>query len=75
MLIYIGDDLIVQQRDIVAILDKDVFVTSAENLTSLSLSTNIDLKNVKSIVVTTHDIYYSPFASQTLKKRLYTFMR
>ncbi|MDQ0245004.1 hypothetical protein J2S09_002575 [Bacillus fengqiuensis] len=75
MLIYIGEDLVIRGKDVVAILDKHVFLSSSDNQTSLSLSKGVDMDNVKSVVVTTHAIYYSPFASQTLKKRLYTFMK
>ncbi|HWO97469.1 MAG TPA: DUF370 domain-containing protein [Bacillus sp. (in: firmicutes)] len=75
MLIYIGEDLVIQGKDVVGILDKHVFLTAADNQTSLSLPKGVDMDSVKSVVVTTHAIYYSPFTSQTLKKRLYTFMR
>ncbi|WP_235867446.1 extracellular matrix regulator RemB [Priestia abyssalis] len=75
LLIYIGEDLVIQGKDIVAILDKHVFLSSTDNQTSLSLSKGVDMENIKSVVVTPHTIYYSPFASQTLKKRLYTFMK
>ena len=75
MLIYIGEDLVIQGKDVVAILDKHVFLSSVDNRTSLSLSKSVNMDNVKSVVVTTRSIYYSPFASQTLKKRLYTFIK
>jgi extracellular matrix regulatory protein B len=75
LLIYIGGDLVIQGKDVVAIFDKHVFLSSADNKTSLSLSKSVDMENVKSVVVTNHAVYYSPFASQTLKKRLYTFMK
>lgn len=75
LLIYIGEDLVIQEKDIVAILDKHVFLSPADNQTSLSLPKGVDMGNVKSVVVTTHTVYYSLFASQTLKKRLYAFMK
>jgi hypothetical protein len=75
LLIYIGEDVVVKGKDIVAIFDKDVLSSSAENLSSISLPKNIDLNHIKSFVVTNDTVYSSPFASQTLKKRLYTFIK
>ncbi|MBB6445406.1 extracellular matrix regulator RemB [Bacillus benzoevorans] len=73
MYIYLGDETLVDTKDIIAIIDKE----------SIQSSTNMDKfhhhqaeasfhqkqESIKSIIVTTERIYYSPLATSTLKKR------
>ncbi|MGG0248042.1 extracellular matrix/biofilm biosynthesis regulator RemA family protein [Peribacillus frigoritolerans] len=73
MYLHIGEDILVKTDDVIAILDKKLLQASpimSEFLEKKSDVTSHLAKNsVKSIVVTDKQIYYSPLASSTLKKR------
>jgi hypothetical protein len=71
--IHFGEDTIVKAKDIIAIIDRKSFHSSG-NIDELlkkypnhSIQQPID--SFKSIIVTTQHIYFSPLASNTLKKR------
>lgn len=74
MYLHVGDDCIIHAKDIVAILDRkgsDIpsllqYWNRAGKLPKLSTLP----PDCKSIVITTEQIYFSPFASGTLKKHL-----
>jgi len=78
MYVHIGDDILVRAIDIIFILDKQTAVSSEitkgflddHRLTSINAQNNA----YKSIVVTKDTIYFSPIASNTLKKRSYKLM-
>ncbi|PKG24321.1 extracellular matrix regulator RemB [Niallia nealsonii] len=78
MYVHIGDDILVRAIDIIFILDKQTIVSSEitkgflENHQSASI--NAENNAYKSIVVTKDTIYFSPIASNTLKKRSYKLM-
>lgn len=78
MYVHIGDDILVRTIDIIFILDKQTIVSSEitkgflENHRSASI--NSENNAYKSIVVTKDTIYFSPIASNTLKKRSYKLM-
>jgi len=78
MYVHIGDDILVRTIDIIFILDKQTIVSSEitkgflENHRSASI--NAENTAYKSIVVTKDTIYFSPIASNTLKKRSYKLM-
>ncbi|MED4453878.1 extracellular matrix regulator RemB [Metabacillus fastidiosus] len=73
MYIHLGDNFVVPSKEVVMILDRQ----SSEE--SVIVSEFLDMQKkaivqlttgvVKSIVVTTEKIYFSPLASNTLKKR------
>jgi hypothetical protein len=74
MYLHVGDDCIIRAKDIVAILDR-----KGSDIPSLmrywhkagKISKLPSLRSdCKSIVITTNQIYFSPFASSTLKKHL-----
>lgn len=73
MYVHLGEDILVRTCDIIAILDKET-VKSSEYIKEL-LERN--RKNVvhltkgsfKSVIITESNVYYSPLASGTLKKR------
>lgn len=73
MYLHIGEDVLVKTDDVIAILDKKMLQSSP--IMNEFLEKKIDMTNhlaknsVKSIVVTDQQIYYSPLASATLKKR------
>ncbi|RIW31567.1 DUF370 domain-containing protein [Bacillus salacetis] len=73
MYIHVGEDVMVRTDEIVAIIDKDtvqfseemqLFLKKKENQTS-----NLSKGTYKSLVVTLDQLYLSPLASTTLKKR------
>jgi len=72
--IYLGDETLVNTKDIVAIIDKVSFQSSSENMETFhhhqaKAAFHQKQESIKSIIVTTERIYYSPLASSTLKKR------
>lgn len=73
MYLHIGDDILVHTDEIVAILDKKLLDSSPILAEFLQQKAEVTLhlakKSIKSIVVTTKHVYYSPLASVTLKKR------
>jgi hypothetical protein len=73
MYLHIGEDILVNTDEIVAILDKKLLESSPIHAEFLQQKADITLhlakNSVKSIVVTTKHVYYSPLASVTLKKR------
>lgn len=78
MYVHIGDDILVRTIDIIFILDKQTIVSSeiTKGFLENHRSANINAENnaYKSIVVTKDTIYFSPIASNTLKKRSYKLM-
>jgi extracellular matrix regulatory protein B len=73
MYLHIGEDTLVRTSEIIAILDKESasYSTILEEFLSYreQETVNLSKKEYKSIVVTTDQIYYSPLAAGTLKKR------
>lgn len=73
MYLHIGEDILVHTDEIVAILDKKLLDSSSILAEFLQQKENITLhlakRSVKSIVVTTKHVYYSPLSSVTLTKR------
>jgi extracellular matrix regulatory protein B len=71
--LHIGEDTLVRTSEIIAILDKESASFSAileEFLSQRKADTvNLSKKDFKSIVITKDQIYYSPLAAGTLKKR------
>ncbi|WP_445489261.1 extracellular matrix regulator RemB [Niallia sp. 03133] len=73
MYVHIGENILVRTFDIITILDKQTMASS--DITNEFLETNkktiVHTENVsyKSIVITKDAIYFSPIASNTLKKR------
>jgi extracellular matrix regulatory protein B len=73
--IHVGEDILVRSKDIVAILDK-ASVNSSKYVEEFLECQNHSVVNLtkgsfKSVVTTTKEIYFSPLASGTLKKRSY----
>ncbi|WP_339060743.1 extracellular matrix regulator RemB [Tepidibacillus marianensis] len=75
MFIHIGGDIVVRAKEVVAIID----ISDQENITKKTKIfiqqmekeqrfIRISHTEVKSIVITTKNIYYSPISSVTLKK-------
>lgn len=73
MYLHIGEEVLVLTKDIIAILDIDSANSSAfmEEFIARQNQQIVQLAKgtVKSIVVTGNQVYYSPLASGTLKKR------
>jgi len=78
--IHIGGDIVVRAKEVVAIID----ISNQENFTKKAKSfiqqmekthcfIRISSTEVKSIVITSNEIYYSPISSVTLKKRSDSF--
>ncbi|MGM7703292.1 extracellular matrix regulator RemB [Pseudalkalibacillus sp. Hm43] len=75
MFIHLGENVVVQTRDVVAIFDYEIAKESEETMAFLkhhkenqNLETISD-ELIKSIVLTTEGIYLSPLSSITLKRR------
>lgn len=73
MYIHFGEETIIKTKDIIAIIDKNSF-TSSTNMDNFlqqykSQSEHFAKGSYKSVIVTTDQIYFSPLASSTLKKR------
>ena len=74
MYVHVGENVMIRSNEIVAILDKDTVNTSEE--IQVFLEKKKDLVSVlasgsfKSLVLTVSQIYLSPIAPATLKKRL-----
>ncbi|MGE7604330.1 extracellular matrix regulator RemB [Peribacillus sp. NPDC097675] len=73
MYLHIGEDILVKTDDIIAILDKKMLQSSPifdEFLEKrVDVISHLTKNSVKSIVVTEKQVYYSPLASVTLKRR------
>jgi extracellular matrix regulatory protein B len=73
MYIHIGEDLNVKVKDVIAILDKESVNSSSLVEEFLKRHEdhliNLSKNPFKSIVITTTQVYLSPLASGTLKKR------
>ncbi|MBO8175824.1 MAG: DUF370 domain-containing protein [Bacillus sp. (in: Bacteria)] len=73
MYVHVGGDVMVQMKEIIAILDYSVMDDSKEMETWLTANEKkvirLSKRITKSIVITDHKIYLSPLASTTLKKR------
>ena len=76
MFIHIGGDIIVRDKEVIAILDvnhikrnrkkKYNFIVEVEKTHEVVKIVNEDLK---SLIITKDKVYYSPISSTTLKKR------
>jgi extracellular matrix regulatory protein B len=73
MYIHVGEDVMVKTDEIVAIIDKDTVQFSEEMQLFLKKkekqTSNLAKGTYKSLVVTVDQLYLSPLASATLKKR------
>jgi hypothetical protein len=74
MYLHVGDDNIIHAKDIVAILDRkgSDFPSLLQYWNSVGKLPKLPVlpPDCKSIVITTEQIYFSPFASSTLNKHL-----
>ncbi|MDQ7860044.1 DUF370 domain-containing protein [Peribacillus frigoritolerans] len=74
MYLHIGEDILVKTDDVIAILDKKLLQASPImseffGEKKSDVTSHLAKNSVKSIVVTDKQVYYSPLASSTLKKR------
>lgn len=71
MYLHVGEDTLIRTRDIIAILNKDSALASPSFKEFLENGRPVHVAKgtYKSIVVTVNQIYYSPLAAGTLKKR------
>jgi extracellular matrix regulatory protein B len=71
--IHLGDEMIVKTRDIIAIIDKESYISSNDMDGIIHHLKNdsgpLAKGSFKSIIVTNDQIYFSPLSSGTLKKR------
>ncbi|WP_243292746.1 extracellular matrix/biofilm biosynthesis regulator RemA family protein [Bacillus sp. FJAT-47783] len=76
MYIHIGDNPVVPSHQIVMIFDyKGAASTIMEEFLGKQKEKIVQLANgeVKSVIITDHDIFFSPLATSTLKKRAESF--
>ncbi|MGG0740470.1 extracellular matrix regulator RemB [Niallia taxi] len=75
MYVHIGDNVLIRTVDIITILDKQTIgsseITTEFLNTQKETTISGDRNTYKSIVITKDAIYYSPIASNTLKRRSY----
>ncbi|CAN7146724.1 MULTISPECIES: extracellular matrix/biofilm biosynthesis regulator RemA family protein [Bacillaceae] len=73
MYIHVGEDVMVRTDEIIAIIDRDTVQFSEEIQHFLKTKDhnlcNLAKGSYKSLVITTGQLYLSPLASSTLKKR------
>lgn len=75
MFIHLGENIVIQTKDVVAIIDGDQIKDSAilNEFVAMNTQTNNIIKiskgMVKSIVVTESKVYFSPLSTVTLKRR------
>ncbi|MBB6454418.1 regulator of extracellular matrix RemA (YlzA/DUF370 family) [Salirhabdus euzebyi] len=75
MFIHIGEDHVIQSRDVVAIIDSDLLTSSSivdEMIMNQKKNNKVvetSYESAKSIVITTEYIYFSTLSVATLKKR------
>ncbi|MFD1040324.1 extracellular matrix regulator RemB [Virgibacillus byunsanensis] len=74
MFIHIGNDNVVQSKDIISIIDRNLLTSSTIMEEMMVIATKKDKVNgpkgdAKSVVITRDYIYYSPLSVSTLKKR------
>ncbi|KSU59107.1 hypothetical protein AS034_19325 [[Bacillus] enclensis] len=73
MYIHVGEDVMVRTDDIIAIIDRDTVQFSEELQLFLKNKDNhlcnLAKGSYKSLVITKNQLYLSPLASSTLKKR------
>lgn len=75
MFIHLGEDVVIRSQDVIAIIDRQLLKSSTimnefvngqrESKQIIDISGN----DVKSVVVTRDQVYFSPLSSLTLKRR------
>lgn len=74
MFIHLGEDIIIQSEDVIAIIDSSLMNSVIlEEFVKINNENNniVEITDgaVKSIVVTKDRVYFSPFSTVTLKRR------
>ncbi len=75
LFIHVGGDIILRTKDIIAILNQDIREQASVTTQFLKAEerrkkkTVISADYIKSIIVTNHEIFYSPVSTLTLNKR------
>ncbi|WP_058309202.1 extracellular matrix regulator RemB [Gracilibacillus massiliensis] len=75
MFIHIGDDHVIQSKDVIGIIDYSLVTSSTINeemLEQLKAKEQVvvsDEELTKAVVITADQVYYSPLSVLTLKKR------
>jgi len=75
MLLDLGEDIIIQMDEVIAIFDYDLFDDDVNNQTFIEKSlqnklvVDVGEQVTKSVVLTNDTIYYSLFSTTTLRKR------
>lgn len=78
LFIHVGEDVVIRSSDVVAILDWQLVEDSEQMIDFIERHRandniiDIGLEYTKSIVITTEEVYLSPLASLTLKRRALT---
>lgn len=65
-----GVEHIIKASEVIAIIDKKSFETATDNNDLVNHSLHHPKGTFKSIIITNNHIYFSPFASSTLIKRI-----
>ncbi|MGP4038967.1 extracellular matrix regulator RemB [Gracilibacillus sp. D59] len=75
MFIHIGDDHVIQSKDVIGIIDYSLVTSSTINeemLKEMKQKQQVvvtDEEETKAVVITPQKVYYSPLSVLTLKKR------
>ena len=75
MFIHLGDDILIKSSEVIAIFDFNLIGEDDTNRLFIDRCleekklVDVGEKSTKSIIITSHYIYFSPFSPSTLKKR------
>lgn len=76
MFIHLGQEVMIQTEDIIAIIDQEPLLKSKKNVQFMEghqeagLIIDLGEQLTKSVVITGDTVYLSPFSTLTLKRRL-----
>lgn len=74
MFIHLGNDHVIQSKNIISIIEEGVISSSSimeEMIDNLQKKSHVygSIKNAKSVVITSENVYFSSLSVPTLKKR------
>ncbi|OEH91993.1 extracellular matrix regulator RemB [Bacillus solimangrovi] len=75
MFIHLGEEIVIRSKDVVAIIDGQLLESSSimaefiQGQEQVGRIKQVSTNNIKSIIVTKKQVYFSPLSSVTLKRR------
>lgn len=75
MYVHVGNNVVIRQSEIIAVLDKKAVLMDFEENSLLSKIPEKELSlSWKSLIITGNQLYLSPLSTGTLKKRIRKFI-